>query len=202
MTHVYFVRHALPEHSWEVDRTRPLTKEGIQDSKKVTEALKDIHFDYAISSPYIRSMSTICECVENHGLELSTDERFRERQRGFKGNVLTTLRKRWEDLEYHEEGGESIGIVQRRNMEALQEVLINHPGETILLGTHATALSSILNYYDPTYDYDSFLRIVNYMPYIIKLDFVGTQCVGKEEILIVDKEFTDYNQGYKSNKSI
>ncbi len=28
MTRVYFVRHAQPEHDWEEDRTRPLTKKG------------------------------------------------------------------------------------------------------------------------------------------------------------------------------
>ena len=28
MTRIYFVRHAQPEHSWEDDRTRPLSEEG------------------------------------------------------------------------------------------------------------------------------------------------------------------------------
>lgn len=35
MTRVYFVRHAQPDHAWEDDRTRPLTKEGRKDSRKV-----------------------------------------------------------------------------------------------------------------------------------------------------------------------
>ena len=41
MTRVYFVRHAQPEHAHEDDRTRPLTAEGIADSKIVLETLKD-----------------------------------------------------------------------------------------------------------------------------------------------------------------
>ena len=48
MTRVYFVRHAQPEHSWEDDRTRPLTGDGLEDSKKITEALKNIVTDEAI----------------------------------------------------------------------------------------------------------------------------------------------------------
>lgn len=34
MTQIYFVRHAQPIYSWEDDRTRPLTEEGLADSKK------------------------------------------------------------------------------------------------------------------------------------------------------------------------
>lgn len=198
MTHIYFVRHALPDHKWGEDRTRPLTAEGQEDCKKVTQVMKDISLDYAISSPYQRSMDTIRECVETHGLVLNTEERFHERIRGLGGNTLTLLHKRWEDIEFHEEGGESIGIVQRRNIEALLEVLKNHPNENIILGTHATALSSILHYFDPSYNRDNFLRILNFMPYIIRLDFDGFTCIGKEELLIVDKNVTDYNKAYKS----
>ncbi len=201
MTHIYFVRHALPVHNWEEDRTRPLSEEGFGDSKKVTDALRDIYFDYAISSPYIRSMDTILESVKEHGLELHTDERFCERKRGIRGNSLDLLYKRWENFSFHEEAGESIAMVQKRNMEALHDLLKTHPNETILLGTHGTALSSILNYYDPSYNRESFLRILNFMPYIIRLDFEGIECIGKEEILIVDKDVTEYNKAYKNQTS-
>jgi 2,3-bisphosphoglycerate-dependent phosphoglycerate mutase len=196
MTHIYFVRHALPEHNWEEDRTRPLTEEGFRDSKKVTEAMKDIHLNYAICSPYRRSIDTIRECVEGHGLVLKTEERFRERQRG-KGNSLDMLFRRWEDFNFHEEGGESLGMVQRRNIEAFLEVLKEHNNDAVIIGTHGTALSSILSYFDPSYNRDSFLRIVNYMPYIIRLDFDGSDYIRKEELLIVDKNYTEYNKNYK-----
>lgn len=197
MTHIYFVRHALPEHRWEIDRTRPLTDEGRGDTQKVSETLRDIKLDYAISSPYIRSMDTIKECVMEHGLVMDLDERFRERERGIHNNAKM-LSRRWEDFEFHEEQGESLGMVQRRNIEALKEVLSAHAGENILIGTHATALSTILNYYDPTYNCESFMRIINCMPFMIRLDFDGQECVGKEELLIVDKDVTEYNKAYKS----
>lgn len=35
MTHIYFVRHAQPEHDWLDDRSRPLTEAGIKDSESV-----------------------------------------------------------------------------------------------------------------------------------------------------------------------
>jgi len=189
MTHIYFVRHAQPEHNWEEDRSRSLTEEGQRDSMRVNEILKDTILDYAISSPYLRSRETIRECVENHGLNLETDERLRERTKGHKGNNLDMFRKRWSDLEYYEEGGESLGMVQRRNMETIKELLHTHQNKSIIIGTHGTALSTILHYFDPTFNCDSFLRIIDYTPYIIRLDFEGSECVGKEELLIIEKEF-------------
>lgn len=92
-------------------------------------------------------------------------------------------------MEYHEEGGESLRMLQQRNMEALLELLREHEGKNIILGTHGSALSTILNYYDPSFDGESFFRILDIMPYIIRLDFEGDQLVGKEELLMIEKEF-------------
>lgn len=193
MTTIYFVRHAQPDFTWDEDRTRPLTAEGLADSEKVYEALADIRLDYAISSPYIRSIDTIRHCAESHHLKIHTDERFRERKSVRGNNALEILQKRWADFDFHEEGGESIGIVQKRNIEGLFELLDGHPGETILFGTHGTALSMILNYYDPAYNCGSFLRMIDFMPYIVRMDFEGRKCVRQEEVLIVEKQHVERN---------
>jgi len=189
MTHIYFVRHAQPEHDWQDDRTRPLTKEGNVDSKKVTEFFENIHIDYVISSPYKRSLDTILESATTHGFKITTDERFREREKGHDGNISGMYQKRWSDFEFHEEGGESLSMVRLRNVAAIMEILSKYKDENILIGTHGTALSTILNYFDPNYKCDSFLRIIDFMPYIIRLDFDGTTYIAKEELLIVEKEF-------------
>lgn len=39
------------------------------------------------------------------------------------GNGL--LKKRWENNDFHEEGGESINMVRKRNMEALGDKLLS-----------------------------------------------------------------------------
>lgn len=189
MTSIYFVRHAQPQHDWEDNRTRPLTEEGMNDCEKVTAALCNVQLDYAVTSPYKRSRETIMQCAQSHQLEIHMDERLRERQKGENGNTPEMFEKRWTDFDYHEVGGESLGEVQKRNIEALTEILQQHEGENVLIGTHGTALSTILNYYDSNYDCKSFLRIIDYMPYIIRLDFEGLRCVGQEELLIVEKEF-------------
>ena len=189
MTRVYFVRHAQPEHAHEDDRTRPLTAEGIADSKIVLETLKDKGIDAFYCSPYKRSIVTIQKTAEYYKMDIITDERLREREKGINGNGHVMFRKRWADLEYHEEGGESIGMVQRRNIEALKEILAVNDGRNIVIGTHGTALSSIMNYYIPEFGCDDFLRIIDWMPYIVEMDFDGQKFVGLSELAHIEKEF-------------
>lgn len=189
MTKVYFVRHAQPEHAHEDDRTRSLTAEGIADSKIVLETLKDKEIDAFYCSPYKRSIATIKETAEYYKMDIVTDERLREREKGINGNGHVMFRKRWADLEYHEEGGESIGMVQRRNIEALKEILAANDGRNIVIGTHGTALSSIMNYYMPEFGCDDFLRIIDWMPYIVEIDFDGQKFIGLSELAHIEKEF-------------
>ncbi len=189
MTRVYFVRHAQPEHAWEDDRTRPLTEEGRQDAKIVMEILKDKQIDVFYCSPYRRSIDTIEELVDYCRKEIHIDERLREREKGPGGNQHGMFEKRWADHDYHEDGGESIHMVQHRNIAALKEILENHEGKNIVIGTHGTALSSIMNFYSEDFGCQDFLRIIDWMPYIVELDFQKQEPVGMQELGHIEKEF-------------
>ena len=189
MTKVYFVRHAQPEHDHVDDRTRPLTKEGLADAKIVLETLRDKGIDVFYCSPYKRSLDTIRETAEYYRMEILTDERLREREKGADGNNHGMIQRRWENHAYHEEGGESIRMVQNRNIEALKEILTGHEGENIVIGTHGTALSTIMNYYKPEFGCKDFLRIIDWMPYIVELDFEGQKLLGISELAHIEKEF-------------
>ena len=189
MTKIYFVRHAQPEHAWEDDRTRPLTGEGKKDSAIVFEFLKDKHIGAFYSSPYKRSMDTIADSADFFGKDIITDEDLREREKGENGNNHGMFQKRWDDHNYHEEGGESIAMVQKRNMRAMTEILRDNIDKEVVVGTHGTALSTILNFYDKSFGCDDFLRIIDWMPYVIELDFEGDKLVEKVEHCYVVKEF-------------
>lgn len=196
MIKVYFVRHAQSQHPWEDDRTRPLTTEGIEDSKNILEFFKDKDIYRFYCSPYKRSIDTIRETAEYFGKEIIMDERLRERKNGAYGNEYGLFQKRWGDLNFHEEGGESIGEVQKRNVEALRDILSDCRNTckgdkdiNIVIGTHGTALSSILNYFDTSFNCDSFLRIIDWMPYVIELDFEEDKLIHTIEHLHVHKEF-------------
>ena len=59
---------------------------------------------------------------------------FMERMAGnYEADLLVN---RWEDFSFAEEGGESLGSVQKRNIEAFLEILHEYKGKTIVIGTH------------------------------------------------------------------
>lgn len=94
-------------------------------------------------------------------------------------------------MSFCEENGESIAMVQERNMEALRKILSLYDKKemtTIVIGTHGTALSSILNRYDQSFGYDNFIRIMDWTPYIISLTFENDEVIKKEEHLHIANE--------------
>ena len=190
MTCIYFVRHCQSDHTKSGDeRLRPLTKEGLEDSHAVLHYLKDKNIDVFISSPYKRSYDTITKAAEYYHLQIKTDERLRERKSGKNGNTFELFKKRWADKNYAEEDGESLYSVQKRNIEALKEIIEIYRDKNIVIGTHGTALSTILNYYNPAFGCDSFMRIIDYMPYIVKIEFDGEHYARMSEELIIKKEY-------------
>lgn len=193
MTNIYFVRHAQPDYAFADAAKRPLTEEGERDTLKVVEAMKDIRIDFAVSSPYKRSFDTIKQTADEHGLDIAIDERLHERINGKNSNNLEMFRKRWSDLSYSESDGECLQSVMDRNIAAVNDILDSHRDENIMVGTHGTALSTILHYYDNSFGVDDFMRLIDFMPYIIRLGFNGRELVEKEEILIVKKEFKGGN---------
>ena len=80
-------------------------------------------------------------------------------------------------------------MVQNRNIEALNEILSDTKDKDIVIGTHGTALSTILNFYDSNFGCEDFLRIIDRMPYIIELDFEGDKLIAKQEHCYIEKEF-------------
>ena len=191
MTRIYFVRHCKPDGKIKDDRNRPLTEEGLEDSIKVAEILKDKQIDVFISSPYRRSYDSIKKAADSYGMEIQTDERLHERKAGKGGNTHEMFKKRWADFSFAEEDGESIGAVQKRNIEALKEILKRYDGKNIVIGTHGTALSSIINYYDKSFNGESFMKIIDFMPWILKMEFDGEKFLSMEEVFHIYKEYKE-----------
>ncbi len=110
-------------------------------------------------------------------------------KKGINGNYHGMYQKRWKNHSCHEDGGESIQMVQNRNISALQEILSNNQEKNIVIKIHGTALSSILNYYNSDFGCENFLRIIDWMPYIIELDFEENTFLGLQEHCYIEKEF-------------
>ena len=67
-----------------------------------------------------------------------------------------------------------------------------------MIGTHGTALSSIMNYYNPQFGCNDFLRIIDWMPYIVEMDFEGQNQINMKELAYIEKEFKGNNRADKN----
>ena len=192
MTTVYFIRHAQSDRFTTDDRARPLTALGLSDTPKITAALADKGITHIISSPYTRTLQTVSDLAKALDIQPETDEDFRERAAGkWHGDrFFEFIERQWADFSYRIEDGESLAEVQKRNIAALKRVLEKYAGETVAIATHGTALSTVINYFYPDFGYSDFIRIVDFMPYVIRMDFADTDtCTGKEEILMVERRY-------------
>ena len=73
----------------------------------------------------------------------------------------------------------------------MNEILEKYENKTIVIGTHGTALSSISNCYDNTFNAESFMKIVDLMPYIVKMQFEGKNNISKEDVFSIYKEYKE-----------
>lgn len=184
MTTIYFVRHAEPDYNNHDDFFRPLTDKGMKDRIKVTNYLLDKKIDVILSSPFIRAVDTVADFAKNVGLSIETVDDFRERKidnvwiEDFSG----FCKKQWSDFNYKLTDGESLNEVQIRNIRALEEIVDKYNGKNIVIGSHGTALSTIINYYDKSFNYDNFNAIRTIMPWVVKFEFEDKNCVFIEEI--------------------
>ena len=186
MTTVYFIRHAEADNSNRDGRNRPLTERGFAGRGLVTEFLRDKGIDAALSSPFKRAVDTISGFTEAAGLSISLVEDFRERKSDSDWvrdtDFFPFIERQWADFSYSLSDGECLAVVQERNIAALNAALEKYEGKTIVIGTHGTALSTIINYYDNSYNFDDFMAMVNLLPWAVKMTFDGTDCLGIEKI--------------------
>ena len=184
MTNVYFVRHAESDHSVHDDVSRPLTEKGLRDRSLVSDYFDGIAVSAVFSSPYKRAYDTVAELALRKGLDIVCMDEFRERRISdvWIEDFSSYSKRQWTDFDYKISSGESLRETQFRNIEALRKLLSSHCGETIVVGSHGTALSAIINYFDSAFSYESFAEIAGLMPWIVHLVFDGDECISINSI--------------------
>jgi len=185
MTIVYFIRHAHSDYLFSNEVDRPLTEKGITDANNIPLLFTNIKIDAFHCSPFLRAVQTLKPLANHFKMDINKVDDFRERRIG---NWAEDFRKlteiQWSDFHYNLDAGESLAEVQKRNIESLKKILLCHLDQSIVVGTHGTALSTILNFYDNTFGCANFLEIVDIMPFIVKVTFNKLSYVSREVIPI------------------
>jgi len=103
------------------------------------------------------------------GLSITTVDDLRERERDSVQTISTPelIRIQWNDFTYTLSDGENYKSVQERNIRALQTIIDDNRNETILIGTHGIALSTIIHYFRPSIDEVELAYILKKMPYLL-----------------------------------
>jgi len=185
MTTVYFIRHAQADNTVRDGRARPLTEKGLADRRLVTEYLQDKHIDAVLSSPFRRAIDTIAPFAEKNRFTIELIEDFRERESDTnwdRSTYCAFIERQWADFSYTLSDGECLAGVQARNIAALRRVLARFKDKNIVIGTHGTALSTIINYYDNAFGFGDFMAMVYILPWVVKMVFDETGCTGIEKI--------------------
>lgn len=172
-TTVYFVRHAEPDYDNHDDLSRELTPKGQADTQRVTHFLLDKEIHHVYSSPYKRAYDTVAPFAHHQGLLITCLDGFKERKIDdvWIEDFECFTRNQWQDFSYQLANGESLQQVQNRNLQALQSILKIHPGKNLVVGSHGTALSTLVNYFQPTFTYAGFQSIKKLMPFVAKFIF-------------------------------
>jgi len=154
---IYFIRHGETDWNTEIKlqgRTDiSLNENGRKVAKWTRDAMRDIMFDVAFTSPLKRARETAEIILEGRDIPILDEERIIEVAFGtYEGNKKSS----WDDnmnnfflhtdLYVPTEGGETIEEVLKREKEFLDEIFANpkYQESTILISTHGAALSGLL----------------------------------------------------------
>ena len=78
------------------------------------------------------------------------------------------------------------GLEDRR---VVLDFLRDKPVDAFYCSPYRRSLDTILHYYDPSFNCASFMRFIDWMPFVVELDFSGTELVSKTEHVYVEKVF-------------
>ena len=153
-TKLIMVRHANVEYTSD-DTERALSKKGEEQKYDVFKILKNKEVDVIYSSPLTRAIETIKPYAEYKNMKIHIVEELRERKVSdhFIEDFESYAIKQWEDFDYKLPYGESLRQVQERGIKTIEEIVKANNGKTIVIGTHGTFLSVLLNHYEKTCDY-------------------------------------------------
>ena len=155
-----FVRHAETfanvNKVWHGQTDTALTDHGHQQAQLLGQ-----HFhqhktpDVIIASPLQRTRHTAEAIARQHQLELSLDPRLMEFHLGdwedtsfadLKGKLAVAARLR-DEPDFTPPNGESQTMVRKRMVEAIEEIIVEHAGQNVVIVSHGVAIAVALAHY-------------------------------------------------------
>lgn len=161
MTRIYLIRHGETQSNLE-NRIQgwldtQLTEAGFQQAEALGQRFQNIPVDAVYASDLQRAMDTAQVICNIHNLPLHTDPALREMNLGeWSGQTTAELSRtqgeqmalfRAVDPQWHAPGGETYLQLRDRVDGALQQIVANHPGQTVAVVSHGGGIKQVLAKY-------------------------------------------------------
>lgn len=120
----------------------PLDQDGINQAELLAKRLSSDDWNHIYSSTLERAKQTALIIGNAIGIDIHLDDRLRERAGGLIEGTTEEERIEkwgtgWRDLDL---GLEPIEVVQKRGKEFLEEIMLNHQGEKVLVVSHGALI--------------------------------------------------------------
>ncbi|MCU1458165.1 MAG: putative phosphomutase, family [Actinomycetia bacterium] len=158
-TRIVLVRHGVTAETGKVlygrEDGHPLSEKGVEQVEATAARLAAFPIAAVYSSPIERTRQTAAPIAESHGLTVELLDAVVESDAGdFTGQTFTELAKldSWKAVHrspsrFAFPGGESFASLQARTVTAIEELAKRHPGETIVVVSHADPIRAALVHY-------------------------------------------------------
>lgn len=162
MVTVYLTRHGQTE--WNIEKrlqghgNSPLTESGLRGAKELSKRLENINIERIYTSPIERAYKTAIILKGNKNIDVVKHEGLKEMNFGdFEGKITEDVMKENPDwninlimqgnLEMRAPNGETLAEVRERVSKAMDEIIKDNEGKTILIVGHGITLKAIMNYF-------------------------------------------------------
>lgn len=185
-TTIYMVRHGQSPKTGDNERERGLTEQGKSDALLVAELLQGEEIDAFVSSPYRRAVLTIEDLARQSGKTIVAHEDLRELVFAGEDRVLSDeevyplVKQMLEDADYALPGGESLAVCRQRAIAAIRNLLQEHEGKKVAVGTHGLVMTLMMGYFDSRFDVQFLLGLSR--PDVYKLEFDGEQLIAAQRL--------------------
>ncbi len=185
---VYFIRHGQSDYSVSTNATAHLNARGYMQSYAIADYFSSREIDAVFTSPYQRCVDTVEPLCDLLGTEATVNQDIYERTIGSEVEYAPSgfVAAQWVDFSYKLNGGESLYEVQTRMIRGLGSIFrtaeADEDVDTILISSHAAALSVILNVYANEKGSEIYTRLHTMGTPCVKCVFVDNTCVEMEFI--------------------
>ena len=170
-THLVLVRHAVTAQTGPLLSGRApgidLSDDGRTQAEALGERMAPLPIDVVYASPIERTTQTAEAVARHHGLTVRRLDGVLEADYGeWTGQKLTDLAKTdlWKTVQRAPSravfpGGEGLAAMQSRMVAALEAVVVDHPGQLVVVVSHADPIKAAIAHYTGVH-LDLFQRII------------------------------------------